>query len=170
MADSPPAPPPPSAFPYCKCDRSYGAMPFGLAAGVAPTLTRAKGSNNAIYCWALERLPCDASVYPASCSAATSISKLEWQIPDSCRGSAKSFTVDGVKRSWVWETRTFRIPFLAGWQYRSADLAAPKKVCLELNANSQCATLDKWCGGAMCNISVFDQTKQVCPTLKYPLA
>lgn len=176
VVESPP-PPPPSAFPFCKCERTFGSLPFTFPLGqdadgnptpLAATVTKTAKGNN-VYCWQLEAL--DSCTGPL-CSAA--LGKIEWYVPNACRGSVQSVTVDGAGRSGVWADRTFRLTAAAGKTalFTAAEVAAKaRNICVELRAASSCGTLDKWCSGGACSVTFFDaKTKATCPTLKFPEA
>lgn len=149
-------PPPPSAqpFPFCKCNRTLGTVPFVF--DPVPVLTR-NGANRVI-CLTLRTKPC---VDPSSPCCTQPMAKIEWWTKDACRGSVKQVTLDGTKVDQQWSKGTFKIPGLN--MPASAVPDAGREVCIELDAKGTCPSLNTFCARAAttgsCYYVAFNQAK-----------
>eukprot|EP00195_Chlamydomonas_chlamydogama_P011053 CAMPEP_0202890518 /NCGR_PEP_ID=MMETSP1392-20130828/887_1 /ASSEMBLY_ACC=CAM_ASM_000868 /TAXON_ID=225041 /ORGANISM="Chlamydomonas chlamydogama, Strain SAG 11-48b" /LENGTH=279 /DNA_ID=CAMNT_0049574101 /DNA_START=430 /DNA_END=1269 /DNA_ORIENTATION=+ len=150
-------PPPPIAFPYCRCNDTMGISPWRLADAVTRTTTSV---GNMYTFTVLGGAPVD----PLNTCAFTPLFKIEFWSNPICLRAVKNAYVNGVRvapqwdKNGVWKVVKLNIPYLG-------TPGPVAQVALELDAKGPCPTLSQLCRQVegKCVYSMFNPETNCCP-------
>lgn len=149
-------------FPFCRCERREGALPFTVNP-VVFTQPGLKDPANTQYCFTVES---NTPSLPGSmCSKATVLRKLELYARDADRSIVQGVTVEKstgtVSVSPSWGETGANVLRVSGLDYKKSyvDSATPQ-ICIEVKAG---VPLHQLCMDGQCLWAAFDDSGLCCP-------